>query len=182
MKNQNDIERTNRLNFRSCLEALSRPGHIQEIQPLFDSPLQAIASVMLYSEVSYCYHGNEDFHMLQAICGATINSATEADYLFVDHPDTALLRVAKVGTAESPELGATLIFRCEQLETDGTPVLLTGPGIQTARKKTLPVDREFIGQLNEKNDAFPMGVDVFFISNTGQLVGLPRTTRLQVTS
>lgn len=180
MDNVNDIERLNRVNFRASLEALARPGQLQEINPLFDSTLQAMASVLLYSEVSYCYRGEEDFQMIQAICGAGSAAATDADYLFFDHPDADFLFHAKVGTAEQPELGATLIFKCDQLGTTGTAVELSGPGIEDVCATLLPVDRTFIEQLQQKNEVFPMGVDVFFLSDSGKLLGIPRTTRIEV--
>lgn len=182
MNNQNDIERINRVNFRSSLEALARPGQVQEVQPLFDSTLQAMASVLLYSEVSYCYQGQEDFQMIQAICGAGSVGAAEADYLFFDQPDVDFLYHAKTGTAEKPEHSATLIFKCATLEGKGIQVNLSGPGIETICSTTLPVDGQFLQQLKIKNETFPMGVDVFFISEQGQLLGLPRTTQIEVTS
>lgn len=182
MNNQNDIEQTNRVNFRSSLEALSRPGQLQEIQPLFNSTLQAMASVLLYSEVTYCYQGQEDFQMIQAICGVRTAHGSEADYLFFDHPDVDFLFHAKVGSAEKPEHGATLIFKCDTLGGAGTKVTLSGPGIATVHSATLPVDMQFIEQLRQKNDQFPMGVDVFFIDQQGQLLGLPRTTSIEVAS
>lgn len=180
MDKVNDIERLNRFNFRASLEALARPGQLQEVQPLFDSKLQAMASVLLYSEVSYCYKGEEDFQMIQAICGASSSAATDADYLFFDRPDADFLYQAKVGTAEQPELGATLIFKCNGLGDSGVAVKLSGPGIKTSIKTMLPVDRDFLDQLRAKNEIFPMGVDVFFLCNSGRLLGLPRTTFIEV--
>ncbi len=180
MNNNNDIERINRANFRSCLEAFARPGQNQEIGSLFNSKLQAMASVLLYSEVSYCYRGQEDFQMIQAICGAKSSTMETADYLFFDHPDSDFLFHAKVGTAEQPELGATLIFKCHKIETEGTSVQLSGPGIDTTLVTTLPVNKGFIQQLNAKNESFPMGVDIFFLSESGILLGLPRTTKIEV--
>ncbi len=182
MNNHNDIERINRVNFRSSLEALARPGLIQDVRPLFASTLQAMASVLLYSEVSYCYHGDEDFQMIQAICGAKVASADEADYLFCDHPEIDFLVPAKVGTAEKPELGATLICKYDAQKSVKTPVRLSGPGIETTVQAALPVGSGFIKQLKEKNAAFPMGVEVFFINDHGQLLGLPRTTHIEVAS
>lgn len=182
MNNQNDIERINRVNFRASLEALSRPGQIEKIQPLFGSTLQAVASVLLYSEVSFCYQGKVDFQMVQAICGAKERVAAEADYLFFDCPESDFLFHAKVGSAENPELGATLIFQCDSLDSKGTSVTLSGPGIETTVATTLPVDGQFIKQLSMINDGFPMGIDLFFISKNGELLGLPRTTKIEVAS
>lgn len=183
MDNTNNIEQLNRVNFRSSLEALARPGQLQLIEPLFDSRLQAMASVLLYSEVSYCYEGKEDFQMVQAICGAKKEATDKADYLFFDGTGADALDAlskSKVGTVEQPELGATLIFKCRDFDGDGTAVQLTGPGIATKVITSLPVEPGFIDQLQSKNDSFPMGVDLFFLSDSGKLLGLPRTTAIEV--
>lgn len=180
MTNQNDIEQINRLNFRASLEALSRPGQIQKVQPLFESTLQAMASLLLYSEVSYWYRGDEDFQMIQAVCGAQQAPQTSADYLFYDFPDKEAVSLAKGGSSENPEMGATLIFKCDLHDAGGTALRLSGPGIKKATHATLPVDTSFIEELKVKNEVFPMGVDLFFISEKGQLLGIPRTTQIEV--
>lgn len=180
MKKEHDIERINRDNFRSCLEAMARPGQLQTITPLFHSGLLAMASVLLYAEVSYCYRGELDFELVGALCGTHRVPASEADYLFYDSPDPDFLFHAKTGSAENPEFGATLLFGCPGLDLDGTRVSLSGPGIKGQNEITLPVDRLFINKLKEKNESFPMGVDLFFISETNALLGLPRTTAIEV--
>lgn len=69
MKNEQDIEKINRENFRNSLEAMARPGEQQSIVPLFNSGLLAMASVLLFAEVTYCYRGRLDFELIRAICG-----------------------------------------------------------------------------------------------------------------
>ncbi len=181
MKRVHDIENMNRNNFRSSLEALARPGEIQALQPLFNSPLLAMASVFLYAEVSHHYNGGLDFDLIRALCGSPAAEAGEADYLFFDEPASNMLKTAKTGTVESPEKSATLVFAYapEHLQA-GVPVCISGPGIRGATELTLPVDTTFIGLLREKNEHFPLGVDLFFVSWHNQLLGLPRTTYIEV--
>jgi len=175
---EQDIEKINRSNFRSSLEALARPGQEQPLTPLFGSSLMAMASVLLYAEVSHFTDEHLDFELIRAICGSRTAVAKEADYLFFAAPDPAHLLLAKTGTGENPEEGATLLFA-----TDGLPhtnVRLTGPGIPGEWKRSLPVTPDFLGQLSEINACFPQGLDLFFTSPDNMLLGLPRTTRIEV--
>jgi len=177
---EHDLERANRKNFRNSLEAMARPGEIQPITPLFGSGLLAMASVLLYAEVSCFYQGNLDFELIRAICGARTACREMADYLFFDSPDPAELAEVKTGTAESPEQGATLLFDCSYPGHEETKVRLSGPGIDGTKKITLPVTAIFLARLAEKNESFPMGIDLFFIDRNNMLFGLPRTTRIEV--
>lgn len=176
-----DIEKINRENFRGCLEALARPGQSQTILPLFDSGLLAMASVLLYAEVSHHYPGEQDFELVRALCGSHHSSAEEADYLFFDAPLPEHLRDVKTGTAERPEMSATLVF---EVGTDAgqekTEVVLSGPGIKGNLQTSLPVDEEFLAVLKEKNEDFPRGIDLFFIGPDNRVLGLPRTTKVEV--
>ena len=176
-----DIEKINRSNFRNCLTALSRPGSVYPLTPLFDSALQAMASVLLYTEVGYYYDGKQDFQMVAALTGAQSQSVEIADYLFFDAPDAVALQTAKTGTAENPETGGTLLFECEDVAS-GHPVILSGPGIDGSRQIRLPVDADFIRSLQEVNSGFPNGLDLFFIDHRNRILGLPRTTSVEVLS
>ena len=180
MKNIYDIEQTNRNNFKNSLEALARPGELQQVTPLFGSGLLAMASILLYSEVSYFYDGSLDFELIQAVCGARNTSRDEADYLFFDSPDHTDLIQVKTGTAESPEQGATLLFACSGLTGDTTRVRLSGPGVDGAKEINLPVTESFIYRFTEKNESFPMGIDLFLLSSQDTILGLPRTTAVEV--
>jgi alpha-D-ribose 1-methylphosphonate 5-triphosphate synthase subunit PhnH len=181
MRIEYDIEEINRNNFRKCLEALARPGSPQTISPLFDSGLLAMASVFLYAEVSHYYQGELDFEMVRALCGSKHVDAETADYLFFDNPREEYLQDAKTGSPESPELNATLIFYCPKTDHEtSSQVILSGPGINGSRKVVLPASHGFIKILQEKNDDFPMGIDLFFITDDNTLLGLPRTTHIEV--
>jgi alpha-D-ribose 1-methylphosphonate 5-triphosphate synthase subunit PhnH len=42
------------------------------------------------------------------------------------------------------------------------------------------VSQDFIAALQKKNSSFPMGIDLFFVDNDNMLLGLPRTTCIEV--
>lgn len=174
-----NIEKTNRLNFRSCLEALSRPGTMYKLEPLFGSGLLAMASVWLYSEVSYNYEGSLDFEMVAALTGTKRSVASEADYLFSDVVDTKMLQEAKLGTADSPEKNAILLFQCADLQ-EGIQVNLQGPGIDGVFTCNLPVSLDFIDHFKQKNSEYPLGIDIFLIDDEMRVMGLPRTVNIEV--
>jgi alpha-D-ribose 1-methylphosphonate 5-triphosphate synthase subunit PhnH len=180
MKREYDIEKINRNNFRSSLEALARPGKEQIIQPLFGSGLLAMASVFLYAEVTYYYQGELDFELIRALCGSQQTMPDEADYLFFDAPLTQCLEPVKTGTPESPELSATLLFSyTDEHLSEGVDVVISGPGINRFRQLTLPTSIQFLRKLQEKNEVFPMGIDIYFISPHNEILGLPRTTHME---
>lgn len=174
-----DVDAINRTNFRNCLEALSRPGTLYGIMPLFGSGLLGMASVFLYSEVGYHCSDTLDFEIVAALTGAGEKSVEKAEYLFSEKADLGLLQRAKVGSGESPEGGATIIFGCETMDS-GVPVVLSGPGIDGLKTVFLPVDRFLIDCFLEKNREFPLGVDLFLVDPTNRIMGLPRTVKIEV--
>jgi alpha-D-ribose 1-methylphosphonate 5-triphosphate synthase subunit PhnH len=179
MKREHDIEKINRDNFRNSLDALARPGELRRIIPLFDSPLLAMASVLLYAEVSHYYEGTLDFALVRALCGSAPAPAEQADYLFFEAPEADLLEQAKPGTPESPELSATLVFDCSRTAPhNSSRVILSGPGIRREKEVLLPASRDFLEKFRDKNDSFPLGVDLFLILAGNHIVGLPRTTQI----
>lgn len=182
MKTEHDIEQINRFNFRSSLEALSRPGEKQKVLPLFDSGLLAMASVFLYAEVTHFYAGKLDFELIQALTGSASASCRHADYLFFESPGPEQIEQAKIGSAENPEQGATLVYGLPDHPEHRIHVLAEGPGIKEPRKITLPADELFVQRLRDKNEHFPLGVDLFFVFANNQLLGLPRTTRIEAIS
>ena len=127
------------------------------------------------------YAGELDFEMVRALCGSKSVGVETADYLFFDTPQKEYLLGAKTGSPESPELNATLIFHCPADDSvTSSRVVLSGPGINRAKEVVLPVDKRFIEILQEKNEDFPMGIDLFFITDNNILLGLPRTTHIEV--
>jgi alpha-D-ribose 1-methylphosphonate 5-triphosphate synthase subunit PhnH len=173
-----DIEKINRDNFRLIMNVLSMPGTVEKIEPLFKSTFLALANTLLYSEVSYFYDGNEEFTLIDAITNAKKEDETQADYLFCDEINEFVFNKAKLGTPKDPEFSGTLIFKCKDFK--GLNTRLSGPGIDGFKDITLPVDNSFIKFFNEKNSSFPLGNEVFFLSEKGKIMALCRTTKVEV--
>ena len=71
-----------------------------------------------------------------------------------------------------------MIYKCKNF--DGLTVKLSGPGIDKEKIVNLPIDKSFIEFFNEKNSYFPLGNEVFFLSENAQIIALSRTTKLEV--
>lgn len=173
-----DIEKINRENFKSMMNALSMPGNTHKIKPLFKSNFLAMANALLYSEVGYFYKGKEDLALIQAITNAKIEEEQTADYIFCDEVSEFLFNKAKVGSSKDPEFSGTLIFKCKNFK--GLDVRLSGPGINISKDLSLPIDQSFVDFFNEKNGFFPLGNEVFFLNEKGSVIALSRTTNLEV--
>lgn len=172
-----DIEKLNRQNFKSLSDALSMPGKITQIQKVFGSYFLAVANVLLYSEVSFYYSGNEDISLIEAIANPKATTLKEADYIFSDKIDPLLIAIAKKGDYLNPDFSATLI--CKYEDFDSYSYNLSGPGIDGDKKVNLPCKREFIEVLIEKNSDYPLGIEIFFINNRGEISALSRTTKVE---
>lgn len=173
-----DIEKLNRDNFRSMMNVLSMPGTVEKIEPLFESNMLAIANTLLYSEVSFFYNGKEEFSIIEAITNAKKQEPEEADYIFSDELNEFLFNKGKIGTSKDPEYSSTFIFKCKNF--DGLNVRLSGPGINGHKDVELPVDKSFVEFFSEKNSYYPLGNEVFFLNENGEIMGITRTTKMEI--
>lgn len=173
-----DIEKLNRDNFRSMMNALSMPGKVEKIDSLFDSSFLAIANTLLYSEVSFYYEGNEDLELIEAITNPKKEDVQNADYIFCDELNEYLFNKGKVGTSKDPEFSATYVFKCKNF--NGLKVKLSGPGIDGVKETDLPIDKSFVKFFNEKNSYFPLGNEVFFLNEESEIIAISRTTIMEV--
>jgi phosphonate C-P lyase system protein PhnH len=138
---------------------------------------------------------------LAANTGARAVPLSQAGYVF-GGPQLGASDVFSLqpGTALDPDHGATLILVCDQLldaedqsglapqgrfldampepTTDRTAVmLLRGRGI--AGRRRLVLDRataSILELLTERDDEYPLGIDLFLADPWGKMVSLPRTT------
>ncbi|MDD3362722.1 MAG: phosphonate C-P lyase system protein PhnH, partial [Hespellia sp.] len=103
----------------------------------------------------------------------------DADYVFLSTEMnygsmSQILKNVKQGTYADPHLSATILLLCEGVE--GTEKMtLTGPGIK--ERLTVSV-RPYIKKVIELRDRldveYPLGVDLVFTDETGNVMGIPR--------
>lgn len=164
--------------FRGALSALARPGRIETISgATAPAPVSPAAATLLLTlcdgETPLFLAPGHDTPELRAWVafhiGAPVTPASEAMFALGRWPALAPLDGYRIGTPEYPDRSATLIVELEALSADGAR--LTGPGIETEARLTLPET----AALRANRSLFPLGLDFFFTAGTS-LAALPRTT------
>jgi alpha-D-ribose 1-methylphosphonate 5-triphosphate synthase subunit PhnH len=182
--------------YRRLLDTLSRPGTTASIafaaeKLIFSDTLHnsiaAAALTLLDNEVT--------FHM--ALTGAEaleswIRQSTfsrsaepeEADYIFASGSETlAWASKLKNGLPEFPETSATLLLtveNCMASEEGSSVYLLQGPGIRgEATIRVSGLEPAWMHIREELNEEFPRGIDIWLLDTNGNIIGIPRTTRIK---
>ena len=185
--------------FRSALEALSYPGRTVALDVAFETPRAAWASSsglllallepgsLLWLSPSLVDTDASNWIVFHTDCKITPNQH-EADFAWIKNWDELpRLESFALGTDEYPDHSTTCVIdiAAPNLATAAaTSITLAGPGI--ARTSTIsqlsatPAQMEdFVTQWTQNHAQFPRGIDVFFATTTG-LLGLPRTTRIEI--
>jgi alpha-D-ribose 1-methylphosphonate 5-triphosphate synthase subunit PhnH len=179
--------------FRTLLDALARPGTISSVEaalPEFAAnepraDRAAFATLLaLADDTTPIWLATPDAALgstLRFHTGAPLtDTPSRAAFAYV-HDAEALLPLSafSLGEPETPEQAATLLIRVNSL-TGGTPITLSGPGIETTATiapRGLPA--RFWHERAELAVHFPCGIDCYLVCGDA-LVGLPRTTRAEV--
>ncbi len=168
------------LAFRSIMQAMARPGRIQDIsgsEP--PAPLSPAAGAVL---LTLCDTDTPVYLAGEADCdavrtwlafhtGAPVTGPSHCMFALGTWEALAPLTAYPVGTAHNPDRSATLIVERPKLAARGAT--LTGPGIRDRAALSLPELRAF--QANQA--LFPLGLDFIFTSGS-RLAALPRSTRV----
>jgi len=185
----------NQATYRALLQAVSGPGSsvrlsgLETLSPL--ASIRAVVECLLDHEVGVCILGARPapaaLAAAVAATGARPMPIDRADFLVIVGPDSrGGLTAARRGSHESPEDGATVIY---SLDGAGAPsadrfrVRLEGPGIAEAGGRVpdmrgIPAPE--LQALSEVNADYPLGVDAFFVRPSGEVMAIPRSTRIQV--
>ncbi len=177
--------------FRAVMQAMARPGTVQPLGVLPRPPapltpeLAAVALTLIDHETPVWLGSplrdlDEVRRWLAFHTGApVVDAPEEADFAFAASPQgLPALSAFRQGTAEYPDLGATVVLGLPSL-AGGVPVRLAGPGI--AREAAFAPEGLAPGWWRERiamRDAFPLGVDLVFCAR-GHVAGLPRSTRIE---
>lgn len=177
--------------FRAIMDALSRPGTIQAID--FPSvPPAPLTRELAAVALTLCDPDTPvwlDPALMEsdAVCewlafhtGAPLTTEPkDAAFALVSHADLlpSFERFAQ-GTDEYPDRSTTIVLALPALD-GGAALTLRGPGIKgetSISPSGLPAD--FVSQRADNKARFPRGVDVLLVT-AGQVIGLPRTTRVE---
>ncbi|MEX0305737.1 MAG: phosphonate C-P lyase system protein PhnH [Leisingera sp.] len=166
--------------FRAAMNAMARPGQVQEISGA--TPPEGISAaagsllltlcdpetgVFLAPDLdSQALRGWLTFHT-----GAPIVDAEQADFALGNWKALMPLSRFRIGTPEYPDRSATLIVEVPGFEAPNA--VLSGPGIKGTARMQLPELAAF------QNNAvlYPLGLDFFFTAGS-QIAALPRSTQV----
>ncbi|WP_434114972.1 phosphonate C-P lyase system protein PhnH [Paraburkholderia caffeinilytica] len=177
--------------FRTLLDALSRPGTVGVVETGLPemratrAEFAAFAALLtLCDYATPVWLAQADTALGSALrfhTGAPlVDEPGEAAFAYI-HDATAIpaLESFALGEAESPEHSVTLLIRVEAL-TGGTPVVLSGPGIQhTTTIAPVGLPEHFWRERAALAPLFPCGIDCYLVCGS-TLIGLPRTTQAKV--
>lgn len=167
--------------FRSALNAMARPGRIEDVKGTMPpAPLSTAAGCMLLTLcdtetpvfLAETHDRPEVRDWITFHCGAPQVGAGQARFALGAWDALKPLDRFSIGTAEYPDRSATLIVESVRLTPDSAR--LTGPGIKDAAWLSLPEIEAF----HANHALFPLGLDFFFTAGA-QLAALPRSTRVE---
>jgi alpha-D-ribose 1-methylphosphonate 5-triphosphate synthase subunit PhnH len=175
--------------FRAAANAMARPGVIHVVEALPPAPSQlapacaALCLALLDMDTPVWMQNHQPLvaEYLRFHCGCPFTPhAREASYALITHLDAPpRLGAFNAGSAEYPDDSATLLIQAEALSNE-SGVTLSGPGLRdSVRLDVMGVDLDYWAELRDSRTAFPLGVDIFFVSGT-RIAALPRTTSIEL--
>lgn len=187
---QETVHQTQKV-FRKLLEALSRPGDIQILQPSnhqrtgISFQTMDVLLTLLDGEVSFHLVG-EDLNTeaeIELLTMSAPKAIEEADFIIVPlgaDPGLVCRELAKVknGTFLEPDAAATVIIECQEIDS-AKQFRLSGPGIKTETNLSVTNAEVWMRIRKAKNEEYPLGIDIFCIDQMNHLVGLPRTAKIE---
>lgn len=182
--------------FHTLMMALAFPGSIQTLKPLdlaLPQPdlhfiLQPFLT-LLDLETSFCVAGGNPEQRAEITRYIEINThcpqvdCSRADYILcLESSLNGRFSELKRGGLSDPEKSATVFYLVDQISDTtlegGSGLTLVGPGIRDQKEvQVTGLDTaEAAAWLASKND-YPLGIDIYLVSRTGTIIGIPRTAR-----
>ena len=184
--------------FRALLDALSRPGKIVSIDAVLPDleqdgssvaahvPMAAFAALLALADYStpvllqHEHRGLSDALRFHTGAPLTHDHAQAVFAYLHDAGSMPPLDAFSLGDPKTPEDAAMLFIRVDSL-TEGTSMSWRGPGIRDSHAVQLTgVPASFWQERALLASQFPCGIDCYFMHG-GSVIGLPRTTRVEVT-
>ncbi len=191
--------------FRVLLDAAARPGKPvalrEDLAKKLPGPMLAVLA-LIDLDHRFIVLGDDDGDALgrwtPLISAATdarpAGSLRDADVVIARRaPTPQEVGALRTGDAEAPESSARLFVACRSVSTmrgvvagnhEATDVATTrfavvGPGAPTPRwLEVVGVAPEVIAAVAAANRSFPIGIDVWFLDQSGTVVGVPRSSQV----
>ncbi len=187
----NDPTRESQAVFRKVMDAVARPGTIQDLAFAPEAPdgldraAGAVALTLFDFETPTWLDpalrgGNaESWMRFHCGCPLTDDPVKAAFALITDVMGAPALAAFNQGDAKYPDRSTTLVFQLPGLE-GGPRVTLTGPGIKGEALLALAgLPEGFWDQVRANQAKFQFGVDLIFVAGD-RLTALPRSTRATI--
>jgi len=174
--------------YRLILEAVSNPGNIVNIKKYADKlfgtfpVFLAVAMTFLDNEVSFntCENQNLSDEIASLTLARNMN-IEEADFIFVSNHsviEKAIIN-AKYGTLTNPQKSATVIIQNNGISA--VCLILSGPGIDgEAEVMVTQTVKDAVTIRDAQNYEYPQGIDLLFMSGSGELLAIPRLVKVVV--
>lgn len=186
-----DPTRESQAVFRKVMDAVARPGAIQDLAFAPDAPrgldraTGALALTLLDFEtptwLDPALRGGVAEGWMRFHCGCPVtDDPIDAAFALVTDVLTApALAAFNQGDAKYPDRSTTIVFQIPALE-GGPQVTLTGPGIKDEATLALSgLPDGFWEQVQANQAKFQFGVDLIFVAGD-RLTALPRSTRVTI--
>jgi len=167
--------------FRSIMDAMARPGTIQDLASITPpAPLsQAAATVLLtLCDIETPAHlaGDTNCETVRAWLafhtGTPLSGPATCLFAVGRWSDLTPLSAYPIGTSDYPDRSATLVVECPDLAASGAR--LEGPGIKDSASLSVPD----IAAFKANHALYPLGLDIFLTCGS-RLAALPRSTRVR---
>ena len=172
--------------FRLILEAISNPTSVVNIKEFANKlvgsfpEFLAVAATLLDNETGFSTCGNEALsEEIVSLTSARREKTDVSDFIFVADSDglRAAIESAKHGSLSDPHKSATVVIR-----NDGAPncsLRVSGPGINglTSIEVSQTVN-DAIAFRDLQYYEYPQGIDLIFISESGDLFAIPRLVKV----
>ncbi|MGK7952848.1 MAG: phosphonate C-P lyase system protein PhnH [Xenococcaceae cyanobacterium] len=186
----NDLVHDSQNTFRVLLNALSRPGTINEITVELTPPAglniactAACLTLLDLETLVWLQPGlNEEVkNWLLFHTGCRFTEDTrQANFAVVwDFDNLPHLSQYKQGTPVYPEDSTTLLIqvRMENIRANDCSPQLTGAGINQQITMPINLSDSFWQQWQQNHNSYPLGIDIYFFSED-KIIGLPRTSKI----
>lgn len=194
--------------FRILTDSMSKPGRLFRLEQYifpgapegFNPGMLTVLKTLGDNTVSFSagnYHNNVHRYV-ELNTGMQLAEIEHADYILFrgTEYDQSFCAVNE-GSLEFPEDSATVIiavkrvFRGQQPENGscGSPCCsgeqlvlhMTGPGIKDMNRVSVTgFDALYLSNLADKNAIFPLGIDMIIVDEEGNIICIPRTTKVEV--
>jgi len=170
--------------YRALVDATSRPGTIHRVPSPAD---RVVVATLADEEIGL---STPDDRLREALAGTGRLHETprdEARLVHVRGSTGGTVRDVPRGTLKDPSLGATVVYRIEELDerpgnADGTTaVTVSGPGVPGERTFTLSLPAAELRAIADAQGAYPRGIDAVFATED-HIAALPRSVTIDVRS